>query len=153
MPLPRAQSGTKKAKAHNRRVNGKRAVAENAIRKIKTFAWVRNPGRRIKGKFGRGPGVITGIVNLRIMTGANGAAHPPQGQEAGAQDGAQPLTMAATCGRNSLKAAAACAFADPALSAQYYQHSCMYSGAARGPPRKTKTGGGSRMTSIAIRGS
>ena len=70
MPLPRAKSGTKKAKAHNHRVNSSRAVV-NTIRKIKTFAWVRNPGRRIKGKFRRGLDVITGIVNLRIMTSAN----------------------------------------------------------------------------------
>ena len=32
---------------------------------------MRNPGRRIKGKFRRGLDVNTGIVNLRIMTGAN----------------------------------------------------------------------------------
>ena len=52
-------------------MNSKRVVVENTIRKINTFAWVRNPGHRIKGKFRRGPGVITSIVNLRIMTGAN----------------------------------------------------------------------------------
>lgn len=71
MPLPRAQSGTKKAKAHNHRVNSTRVVAENTIRKVKTFAWVRNPVRRTGSKFRRGLDVITGVVNLAIMTSGN----------------------------------------------------------------------------------
>ena len=71
MPLPRKDSKTKKAKARNRRVNTVRVMIENSFRKIETFAWVRNRGRKIKGKFRRGLDVITGLVNLRIMTSAN----------------------------------------------------------------------------------
>ena len=71
MPLPRAKSGTKRAKKHNRRVNRRRVVVENTFRKIQTFAWVRNRGRKIKSKFRRGLDVITGLVNLRILTGSN----------------------------------------------------------------------------------
>ena len=71
MPLPRAQSGTKKARAHNHRVNTKRVQIENTFRKVETFAWVRNRGRKIEGKFRRGLDVITGVVNLAIMTSGN----------------------------------------------------------------------------------
>ena len=71
MPLPRKKSGTKKAKAHNHKVNSARAIIENAFRKHKTFARMRNCVRRTKKNARRMINVITGLVNLDILTSAN----------------------------------------------------------------------------------
>ena len=71
IPLPRKKSNTKKAKAYNRRVNSGRAIIENAFRRHKTFARMRNRVRaHQKEREEDVINVITGLVNLYILTGA-----------------------------------------------------------------------------------
>lgn len=71
IPLRRAKSGTKTARAYNHSINSKRVIAENSFRKLKTFARLQNRVRRNKEKLREMINVITGLVNLRIMTSAN----------------------------------------------------------------------------------
>ena len=70
MPLTRAQSKTKKAKAHNRRVNRRRVKIEHANRRIKTFARLRHRVRRPKKTARRDLIVATWLVNLHLLTGS-----------------------------------------------------------------------------------
>ena len=55
-------------KRHNRRVGRTRAKAENEIRKCKTFGCIRHRIRCIKSKARRTFCVITGFVNLHLLT-------------------------------------------------------------------------------------
>ena len=55
-------------KEHNRRVGSTRAKVENAIRRCKTFGFLRHRIRRIKSKARRTFCVITGFVNLHLLT-------------------------------------------------------------------------------------
>lgn len=68
MPLPRKKSGTKKAKAYNHRVNSARAIIENAFRKHKTFARMRNCVRRTKKNARRISGRVFARANVRGAT-------------------------------------------------------------------------------------
>lgn len=70
MPLPRAESKTKKARAHNRRVNRRRVKIEHTNRRIKTFARLRHRVRRPKKTARRDLIVATGLVNLHLLTGS-----------------------------------------------------------------------------------
>ena len=55
-------------KRHNRRVGSTRAKVENVIRRCKTFGCLRHRIRRIKSKARRTLCVITGFVNLHLLT-------------------------------------------------------------------------------------
>lgn len=74
MPLSRKKSNTKAAKAHNRRVNRIRVIIEHVMRWCKIYRRLRDRLRRTKGKAREAFVVITGLVNLHLLTGSRDKA-------------------------------------------------------------------------------
>ena len=68
MPLARRDSRTPAARRRNRLVNAARVVIEHTIRRCKTNARLRHRVRRTMGKARRAFNVVTGLVNLHLLT-------------------------------------------------------------------------------------